>query len=334
MSVLVAAVVGSAAVGLYSANQGRQSARGAAAAQTQANDAALAQNQTQFEASMQAENARFGASQALQRQIANMNIGEQRAQFAAVQQVLAPYITAGNQALQDLKPYQQAGQDALTGQRDLIGLNGAKGQQAAIDGLANGVEMQVYAQQGENAMLQNASATGGLRGGNTQAAMAQFRPQMLAGLIGQQYERLGGLTALGANTTGMIFQTGQSAAAGQANAGMQVAGNIGSALNNYAGNVSSAFGQYGANVAGINQSNSDAFNDYYSNQGSIAGGLSIANGNANIAQANAIGGALGSYATMQMMRPSSGSTASSLNGMGQVNYGLASGNGGTGFKAF
>ena len=334
MSGIITVVVGTAALGLYSANQARQGAKGAAFAQTEANDKALKQNQAQFDASMKAENSRFAASQALQRQIANMSIGEQRRQFSEVQRVLSPYITAGNQALQDLKPYQQAGQDALTGQRDLIGLNGAAGQQAAINGLANGVEMQAYTQQGENALLQNASATGGLRGGNTQAALSQFRPQMLAGLINQQYDRLGGLTSLGSNTTGMVFQTGQSAAAGQASAGMQVAGNIGNALSNYAGNVNQAYGQYGANVAGINQANANAYNSYYSNQGAIASGLSMANTNANIAQANAVSGALGSYATMQMMRPSTGTTASSLGGMKATNYSLASGNGGTGLKAF
>ena len=63
--------------------------------------------------------------------------------------------------------------------------------------------------------MQNASATGGLRGGNTQAALAQFRPQLLNQLINQRYQNLAGMTALG-----------QNAAAGTGNAGMQTASNI------------------------------------------------------------------------------------------------------------
>ena len=74
---------------------------------------------------------------------------------------------------------------------------------------------QALARQGEEAMLQQASATGGLRGGNLQGALAQFRPQMLAQAIEDQYSRLGGMTALG-----------QQSAAGVGSAGMQSAGQI------------------------------------------------------------------------------------------------------------
>ncbi|WP_221175245.1 hypothetical protein, partial [Staphylococcus aureus] len=78
-----------------------------------------------------------------------------------------------------------------------LGQNAA--QQTAIGNINNSAEMQTYLQQGENAILQNASATGGLRGGNTQAALAQFRPQLLNQLINQRYQNYAGLTALGQN---------------------------------------------------------------------------------------------------------------------------------------
>ena len=65
-------------------------------------------------------------------------------------------------------------------------------------------------------MLQNASATGGLRGGNIQGALAQYRPQMLQDYITQQYGRLGGLTQLGQLTSQNIAALGQASAAGQA----------------------------------------------------------------------------------------------------------------------
>ena len=78
---------------------------------------------------------------------------------------------------------------------------------------------QALARQQEEAILQNASATGGLRGGNVQGALAQFRPALLNQFLEQQYGRLGGMTALG-----------QQSAAGVGTAGMQSATSISNLL--------------------------------------------------------------------------------------------------------
>lgn len=130
-----------------------------------------------------------------------LGIEEQRRQFDAIQKLLSPFVTAGT--------------GALTGQQDLLGLNGSSAQQAAIGGIQSSPQFQALTQQGEEAILANASATGGLRGGNVQGSLAQFRPQVLAQLIDQQYQRLGGLTTTGAN-----------AAAGVGSAGMQTGNNV------------------------------------------------------------------------------------------------------------
>lgn len=145
---------------------------------------------------------------------AEEGVAEQRRQFDVLTELLRPYVEAGQPALQQ--------------QQALIGLRGAPEQQAAISGLEQSPFFQSAVRQGEEALLQRASATGGLRGGNIQAALAQFRPQMLESQIAQQYERLGGLTTLG-----------QQSAAGQATAGMRSAGTIGELL-----------GQRGAALAG------------------------------------------------------------------------------------
>ena len=134
-------------------------------------------------------------------------IEEQRRQFDAVQKLLAPY--------------NEAGTKGLSAQQDLLGLNGANKQAAAYNSIANSPAMAAYAQQGENALLQNASATGGLRGGNTQGALAQYRPQLLNQLINQQYANLGGITSIG-----------QNAAAQTGNAGMQTGMNVSNLLQN------------------------------------------------------------------------------------------------------
>lgn len=132
---------------------------------------------------------------AAQTEAARLGIEEQRRQFDALQKLLAPY--------------SQTGEKSLAAQGNLIGLGGADAQSQAIQALQQSPEYQALSQAGQEAILQNASATGGLRGGNTQAALAQFQPQLLAQLINNQYGRLGGLTSIG-----------QNAAAGVGNAGM------------------------------------------------------------------------------------------------------------------
>lgn len=134
-------------------------------------------------------------------------IEEQRRQFDKLVELMAPYTAVGV--------------PAMTAQQALLGLQGAPAQEQAIAALESSPQMQALIQQGENALLQQASATGGLRGGNIQAALAQFRPEMLSKMIQQQYQNLGGLT-----------QIGQASAAGQATAGMQSASDVANLLAN------------------------------------------------------------------------------------------------------
>lgn len=174
-----------------------------------------------------------------QSESAQLGIEEQRRQFDKVQQLLSPFVNAGT--------------GALAGQQDLLGTNGGGAQKAAIDALQASPQFQTLTQQGEEAILANASATGGLRGGNVQGSLAQFRPQVLSQLIEQQYQRLGGLTTIGAN-----------AAAGVGSAGMQT-GN----------NVTQLLGQQGQAQAGAalanGRANSQLINSLTSAFGTFAG---------------------------------------------------------------
>lgn len=138
-----------------------------------------------------------------QTEAAQRGIEEQRRQFDAVQALLKPYVDVGTPALQQ--------------QQNLIGLGGADAQQAAIAALESSASYQDKIRQGEEAILQNASATGGLRGGNIQGALGQFRPAMLQAEIDRQYGRLAGLTTLG-----------QQSAAGVGTAGLQTGARISS----------------------------------------------------------------------------------------------------------
>jgi hypothetical protein len=94
-------------------------------------------------------------------------------------------------------PYAAAGRDALAQQRALAGLDGPEAQAAAFAMIENSPQFQSMVDQSEQAILANASATGGLRGGNVQQSLAQNRPQILSDLINQQYNRFGGLAAAG-----------------------------------------------------------------------------------------------------------------------------------------
>ena len=96
-----------------------------------------------------------------------------------------------------LNPYTSAGESALNSQRSLLGLNGAEDEAALIESIKNSPEFSSLLKQGENSILSNASATGGLRGGNTNAALAEFSPALLSNLINQRYSRLGGISSMG-----------------------------------------------------------------------------------------------------------------------------------------
>lgn len=106
-------------------------------------------------------------------------------------------------------------------------------QRNAISAIENGAQFGQLVKQGEYGLMANAAATGGLRGGDTQAAMAQFRPQMLQALIDKQLAQYGGLAANGQNAAAMTGTAAQNAGAqvnaalgdkGSAQAGAYLAG--------------------------------------------------------------------------------------------------------------
>jgi hypothetical protein len=152
----------------------------------------------------------------------------QEQSLQAIYRLLSPYMEAASPDL--TQPYIQAGGQALQGVQGLLGLRGAGEQQAAINQIQQGAQFQELARQGEQGILQNASATGGLRGGNVQAALAQFRPALLNQLIESQYGKLAGLTTLGSTSAQNLLGVGQASAAGTAAAGQQSAQNIGNLM--------------------------------------------------------------------------------------------------------
>jgi hypothetical protein len=174
-----------------------------------------------------------------QQQAADQSIAEQRRQFDAVQQLMAPYV--------------QSGTTALSRYNALTGLSGEEAQQSMIQQISSGAEYGALVRAGEEGILQSASATGGLRGGNTQSALARFRPEILSSLIRDEYSRLGGMVSMG-----------QNAAAGLGNAGMQTGQNI-----------SAQYGQIGQAQAGAALARGQATANMW---GNIAGSVGLAAG--------------------------------------------------------
>ena len=173
----------------------------------------------------------------LQYDAAMAGVDETRAAREEMRQLLQPYVAAGGSALE--------------AQMGALGLAGPEEQQAYVSQQEQSPIFQALARQQEEAILQNASATGGLRGGNVQGALAQFRPQLLNQFLEQQYGRLGGMTSLG-----------QASAAGSGVAGMSASRDI-----------SSLLGQGGAAQSGAALAKGQMYGNILGSVGGVAQGL-------------------------------------------------------------
>ena len=166
---VAAAAIGSAVIGggasLIASGNASDAANNATAAQTAANQAAIAEQQRQF------------------------NINQT-----------------------NMQPWLQAGQAALGQQGDLLGLNGTSSQQSSIDALKNSPLYQSLFRNGQDTVLNNAAATGGLRGGNTTTSLANFGSDTLASVIQNQLANLGGVSGTGQSSAGSLNSSGSNTA--------------------------------------------------------------------------------------------------------------------------
>lgn len=164
-------------------------------------------------------------------------IAEQQAAREELRRLLSPYTSAGTSSLQMML--------------GALGLNGADAENQFVTNQENSPIFQALARQGEDAILQNASATGGLRGGNVQGALAQFRPALLNQFLEQRYGRLADLTALG-----------QRSAAG-----------VGAGSMNTATNIGNIMGDIGAAQAGAATAKGQMWGDILGTGGGILKGM-------------------------------------------------------------
>ncbi len=175
----------------------------------------------------------------VQAQASQAGIEEQRRQFDISQEQAAPF--------------REAGVGALGQQQALLGLSGQEAQQTAFAGLEESPGQRFIRDRQERALLRNASATGGLGGGNVKTALQQQAAGFAQQDIQNQFGRLGQLSGQGQTATTNIAQLG-----GQASA-----------------NISNLLGQQGAaRASGIlapAQANAAATNQLLSLGGTLGG---------------------------------------------------------------
>lgn len=161
---------------------------------------------------------------------ANAGIAQQQQEFDTIQGLLKPYVDAGTSATSQY--------ESTLGQlNNLTGANGGAAQQTAINGLKSNPMYTTAMDLGQQSILQSASATGGLRGGNTVASLGYLPQQILTNVMGSQ---IGNLQS-SLQSTGQLIGIGENAAAGTGNAGISTGNNI-----------TSLIGQQGAiNAGGI-----------------------------------------------------------------------------------
>lgn len=158
----------------------------------------------------------------------------------------------------NLQPFITEGQNAVGAQGDLLGLNGDPAQQTAITSLTNSPLYQSLYHNGEQAVLANGAATGGLRGGNEQLSLANFGANTLAETIQQQLSNLGGLSGQGATTGTNLGNTAATTTAQIGNQTVNQGANTAGGILGDASTTDSAWSKLasflgGQNIGGLTQ---------------------------------------------------------------------------------
>lgn len=123
---------------------------------------------------------------------------ESASQFAATQE--------------SLEPYEAAGEAALEQQLALTGLSGTEAQQAAFDAFAESPGQQYLREQQERALIRNASAVGGLGGGNVLTALQEQAAGIASTDYANYYNQLAGLSGTGQTAATDVATIGATAA--------------------------------------------------------------------------------------------------------------------------
>lgn len=134
------------------------------------------------------------------------------AQIAGIDKAIGEQQREYDTSRSDFAPYMDFGKAAIGPLGDLLGLNGNDAAGSAIASLKQSPIYQSLFNNGQEAVLQDASATGGVRGGNTQGALADFGRDTLSQVIQQRLSQLFGAANVGQGATGSVTQVGEHTA--------------------------------------------------------------------------------------------------------------------------
>lgn len=133
----------------------------------------------------------------LQAEASKTNIQESARQFDVTQE--------------NLRPFQEAGESALSQQQALLGLSGQDEQQAAFQAFNESPGQKFLRDRAQRNLTRNASAIGGLGGGNVRSALVQQGAGFAQQDFQNQFGRLGQLAGQGQSAATNIGRFGQQA---------------------------------------------------------------------------------------------------------------------------
>ena len=152
---------------------------------------------------------------------------------------------------EDFRPFQEAGVAALGQQQALIGLSGVEAQQEAFNTLEQSPGQQFLRDRAQKNLVRNASAIGGLGGGNVRSALVQQGVGFAQQDLQNQFGRLGQLAGQGQQATTNVAQIGGNISQNIANQAIASGQNRASGIaqqnqitQNTIGGLSNLFGQF------------------------------------------------------------------------------------------
>tara|TARA_R110000851_G_scaffold133381_2_gene268188 strand:- start:1912 stop:2796 length:885 start_codon:yes stop_codon:yes gene_type:complete len=185
--------------------------------------------------------------------------------------------------IQAFDPFAQTGTGAAGLQGALSGAMGPQAQAQAFQDFQSSPGQQFLQQRGEQALLRNRGAIGGLGGGNVQKALTEFGIGTAAQDFGNQFNRLGQVAGQGLQAIGSQGQLrGQ-----QANIANQLGQNAGSMIGNTGQLLSQGRMQTGRDLANIISGGTQNLAEIQAGQGQgVSNLLGVSGGNL----ANLLGG--------------------------------------------
>lgn len=154
---------------------------------------------------------------------------------------------------QDFAPFQEAGVAALNQQQALLGLGGQEEQDAAFAAFEKSPGQQFIRDRAQKNLLRNASAIGGLGGGNVRKALVEQGAGFAQQDFQNQFARLGQVAGQGQAATTNVAQIGGNISQNIANQAIQSGQNRASGIaqqnqitQGTLGGLANLFGQFQA----------------------------------------------------------------------------------------